>query len=68
MPVSKRDCKHGQLKRSCNLCLAAIDIEESFKEGFYAALHYANLRPLDVFYIANEAWGKSQARIEADCT
>lgn len=30
----ERDCKHGQLARSCNLCDAADAIRAAFFEGF----------------------------------
>lgn len=30
----KRDCKHGQLARSCNLCEAAEAIKAAFLEGY----------------------------------
>lgn len=32
--MSARDCKHGQLARSCNLCEAAEAIKAAFFEGY----------------------------------
>lgn len=63
--VIERDCKHGQLARSCNLCDAARDIEAAFYEGYARGFDNANYNE-PKFGLAQEEYEGSEAKSNAE--
>jgi len=60
-----RDCKHGQLARSCNLCEAAEAIKAAFFEGYSAGFSNGNFDPPLIGLGGNE-YENSDAKVNSD--
>jgi len=61
----ERDCKHGQLARSCNLCQAAEDIKAAYFEGYSAGFSNGNFDPPQIGLADNE-YGNSDAKVNSE--
>ena len=61
----ERDCKHGQLARSCSLCQLAEDIKAAYFEGYSDGFSNGNFIDPRVGLSENE-YLHSQARVDSE--